>query len=355
MLQMIVGWVKEVAKIPVLVKLTPNIGDILVPGGRAVKGGADGLSLINTIKSIIGVDLDQIVPYPVVGGKRHQRRLLRPGGQADRAAHGGSTARATPTVNMPISGIGGIATWRDAAGVHRARRDRVQVCTAVMHYGFRIVEDMIEGLSHYLDEKGMKSVEDFAARRCRTSAVGRPRPQLQGRGRASTQSKCIGCHLCYVACEDGAHQAIALCSEPASRFPRSSTRSASAATCARSCARWRTASPWSAAMTGSNTSPGVSGPQQGTSRRPSMTHWQAGFTIGCRNLRRHWRRRSRGTIRVEKRPNNGIRCSRDLLASWFLVWHGRMEASAPVVSSVRWRYALYSLHCSGTLSSICFR
>ena len=113
---------------------------------RRSTAARDGLSLINTIKSLMGVDLDRWCRYPRVGATLHQRRLLRPGGEADRAPHGRRSWRATPTISVPISGIGGISTWRDAAEFIALGATSVQVCTAVMHYGFRIVEDMIDGL-----------------------------------------------------------------------------------------------------------------------------------------------------------------------------------------------------------------
>jgi dihydropyrimidine dehydrogenase (NAD+) subunit PreA len=119
---------------------------------------------------------------------------------------------ADPEVQLPISGIGGIANWRDAAEFIALGSTSVQVCTAIMHYGFRIVEDMIEGLNDYLDSKGFKSVMDL---------VGKAVPTLQKwetldlnyqRVARINYDKCIGCNLCYIACEDGAHQCIDLVS-----------------------------------------------------------------------------------------------------------------------------------------------
>ena len=138
-----------------LVKLTPNIGDILEPGAAGGRAAAPTASRSSTpIKSIIGVDLDRIVPAAARRQRVDQRRLLRPGGEADRAPHG-RRARARPAASAcPISGIGGISNWRDAAEFIALGATSVQVCTAVMHYGYRIVEDMIEGLSDYLDAQG---------------------------------------------------------------------------------------------------------------------------------------------------------------------------------------------------------
>src|ERR1700689_891815 len=150
--EMITGWVKEKARTPVLVKLTPNITDIRTVARAAKHGGADGLSAINTINSITGIDLDTMIPRPNVDGK---------------SSHGGYCGPAVKPIalnmvqqvasdleaQLPISGIGGIATWKDAAGFILLGCGTVQVCTAAMHYGFRIVEDMIDGLSNWMDEK----------------------------------------------------------------------------------------------------------------------------------------------------------------------------------------------------------
>src|SRR5213075_1709594 len=151
------GWAVEYSTIPVLIKLTPNVGDITEPGIAAVEAGAHGLSLINTIKSIVGVDLDRMVPYPVVGGRSTNGGYCGPAVKPI-ALHMVAALARESRVTAPISGIGGIATWRDAAEFIALGATSVQVCTAAMHHGFRIVEDMIDGLSNHLDAHGMASV-----------------------------------------------------------------------------------------------------------------------------------------------------------------------------------------------------
>ena len=216
-LEKITSWVADASSIPVLVKLTPNVGDILDPGLAAVKGGADGLSLINTIKSIVGVDLDNFVPLPSVRNKSTNGGYCGPAVKPI-ALHMIAALARDPGVKIPISGIGGISTWRDAAEFIALGSTSVQVCTAVMHYGYRIVEDMIDGLSNYLDDKGMQSVNEL---------IGKAVPNYTDWGNLDlnykivariNEEKCIGCQLCYIACLDGAHQCIHTRQNPCSAF-----------------------------------------------------------------------------------------------------------------------------------------
>ncbi len=206
---MITEWVTEVASIPVIVKLTPNITDIVQPARAAVKGGADSVSLINTINSIIGIDLDSFETVPSVGGKGAHGGFAGPAVKPI-ALHMVSSVSMDEEVNVPISGIGGISTWRDAAEFMLLGATSVQICTAVMHYGFRIIEDMIDGMSNWLDEKGIKSVEEIIGK-----SVGRitnfgELDLLYRTAAIIDKDKCISCNLCYIVCEDTAHQCIDL-------------------------------------------------------------------------------------------------------------------------------------------------
>ena len=207
--EMITGWVKEKARTPVLVKLAPNITDIREIARAAKRAGADGLSAINTINSITGIDLDTFEPRPNVDGL---------------SSHGGYCGPAVKPIalnmvhqlqnddasRLPISGIGGIGTWRDAAEFILLGCGTVQVCTAVMHYGYRVIEDMIDGLRNWMRERGFAGIEDFR---------GLSAPKITDWNRLNLnfkivarihEEKCIGCELCYIACWDGAHQCIHL-------------------------------------------------------------------------------------------------------------------------------------------------
>lgn len=211
-LEKITGWVKEFTKIPVIVKLTPNITDITVPAEAAYRAGADAVSLINTIKSVVGVDLDTFIPYPQVADKSTNGGYCGPAVKPIALNMVGQIARKKGST-LPISGIGGIANWKDAAEFMAMGASNVQVCTAVMHYGYRIVEDMIQGLSDYLDSHQMKSPSEL---------VGRAVPHFSDWGSLDQKfalvadihpDHCIGCNLCVVACDDGGHQCIQKSSE----------------------------------------------------------------------------------------------------------------------------------------------
>jgi dihydropyrimidine dehydrogenase (NAD+) subunit PreA len=204
---LITGWVKEVARTPVLVKLTPNITDIRMAGRAARRGNADGVSAINTINSVTGIDLDSFTPGPNVGGKSSHGGYCGPAVKPI-ALHMVQQLASDPDIGLPISGIGGVSTWRDAAEFILLGCGTVQVCTAAMHYGFRIVEDMIDGLSNWMDEKGFKTVDDFRGLSV-PRVVDWKNLDLNYKivARINTDT-CIGCDLCYIACWDGAHQCI---------------------------------------------------------------------------------------------------------------------------------------------------
>ncbi len=205
--EMITGWVTEVAKTPVLVKLTPNVADPRPIGQAARRAGAAGLSLINTINSIMGVDLETLHPMPHVGGRGSHGGYCGPAVKPI-ALNMLQQVAADPAIDLPISGIGGIESWQDAAEFLLLGATSVQVCTAAMHHGFRIVEPMISGLQMWMLEHEFESLSDVQ---------GRVVPDVGGWGELDLaykvvaeidQDQCIHCGLCYIACEDGAHQSI---------------------------------------------------------------------------------------------------------------------------------------------------
>ncbi len=214
----ITRWARDATTLPVLVKLTPNVSDIVDPALAAIEGGANGLSLINTIKSLMGVDLERLVPLPVVGNRSTNGGYCGPAVKPI-ALHMVAALARDPRITLPISGIGGIQTWRDAAEFIALGATSVQVCTAVMHYGFRIVEDLVDGLDGYLDDMGFASVAELR---------GRAVPAFTEWGDLDMNYKvvaridaaaCIGCDLCFVACRDGAVACIHLPERPPAASP----------------------------------------------------------------------------------------------------------------------------------------
>lgn len=204
----ITGWAVSSASVPVFVKLTPNITDIRVAARAAKDGGADAVSLINTINSITGVDLDSFTPRPVVGNKSSHGGYCGPAVKPIALNMVASIAADPLTEELPISGIGGITTWEDVAEYILLGATTIQVCTAVMHYGYRIVEDMAEGLSNYLDGKGMASVNELRGLSVNKVTDWQSLDINYVVKATIDQDKCIHCGLCYIACQDGAHQAI---------------------------------------------------------------------------------------------------------------------------------------------------
>lgn len=200
--------VKANSTVPVLCKMTPNIGNMEIPAYASVKAGADGLAAINTIKSITDIDLDTNCSKPEVSGKSsvsgYSGKAVKP--IALRFIH--DMATYPMLKDVPLSGIGGIESWKDAVEFILLGCGNVQVTTAVMQYGYRIVEDLISGTKSYMAKKGYSRIEDF-----RGMALGNivPADKLN---RSTVEfpefdnDKCVGCGRCYLSCFDAGHQAI---------------------------------------------------------------------------------------------------------------------------------------------------
>lgn len=214
----ITEWVKEVARTPVIVKLTPNITDIRAAARAAKRGGADALSAINTINSITGIDLDTLTPRPDVDGQSSHGGYCGPAVKPI-ALHMVQQIMADRDSALPLSGIGGVSTWREAAEFILLGSSTVQVCTAAMHQGYRIVEDMADGLSNWMDEKGFRNIEDFRGLSVPKVKEWKDLNLNYKIVAAIDRSKCIGCDLCYVACWDGAHQCIHIGREDLGKHP----------------------------------------------------------------------------------------------------------------------------------------
>lgn len=209
-IQMVAEWCKTNCDMPVIVKLTPNITDIRYPARAAKAGGADAVSLINTVSSITSVNLDTMSPEPSIDGKGSHGGFCGQAVKPIALNMVAEIARDAETADLPISGIGGVTTWRDAAEFLALGAGNVQVCTAAMVYGFGIIKEMTAGLSDWMDEKGYASVADV---------TGRAVPNVTDwqflnlnyitKARID-QDACIKCGRCFAACEDTSHQAISM-------------------------------------------------------------------------------------------------------------------------------------------------
>jgi dihydropyrimidine dehydrogenase (NAD+) subunit PreA len=207
-IEMVTAWCKQYSKLPVIVKLTPNITDIRQPARAAKKGGADAVSLINTISSIMGVDPKSLTMSPATGGRGSHGGYCGPAVKPIALNMVAQIAQDQQTTNLPISGIGGIGSWRDALDYIALGAGNVQVCTAAMVFGFKIVQDMSDGLSNYMDEMGFSSIDAFRGRALPSVTEWRYLNLNHISKGVINEVSCILCGRCYIASEDTAHQAI---------------------------------------------------------------------------------------------------------------------------------------------------
>lgn len=200
--------VKKGTTLPVLAKMTPNLGNMEAPASAAVSGGADGIAAINTIKCITGFDLENMQPYNAVGSKTsvsgYSGKAVKP--IALRFIN--DMAKCEDLNGVPLSGIGGIETWHDAAEFIALGCENVQITTAVMQYGYRIIDDLISGLKAYMKRKGIKNLSDLVGAALDTVTE----PDKLDRSAVTYpvfgKNSCIGCGRCFISCRDGGHQAI---------------------------------------------------------------------------------------------------------------------------------------------------
>jgi dihydropyrimidine dehydrogenase (NAD+) subunit PreA len=207
-IEMVARWCKAHTRMPVIVKLTPNITDIRAPARAAKAGGADAVSLINTINSLMGVDIDAMAPMHAIEGKGTHGGMCGPAVKPIALSMVSEIARDAETRGLPISAIGGVTTWRDAVEFIALGAGNVQVCTAAMTYGFKIVQEMISGLQNYMTAKGYRTIEDFRGRAI-PNVTDWQYLNLNYVAKAEiNQDLCIKCGRCHIVCEDTSHQAI---------------------------------------------------------------------------------------------------------------------------------------------------
>ena len=215
----VTGWIKDAAgRGPVVIKITPQVTDIVKVVEAVKRGGADAACAANTIPSLMGVDTHTFVPYPNVQGHSTYSGLSGP---AIKPITLRTLAEIAKHVDIPITATGGPVTWRDAVEMMLVGATTVQFCTAVMHYGCDIIDDLQDGLAFYLEEKGFDTPAEI---------IGRSLDRIVGHGELRRDAKvvaslveewCVKCDLCYIACRDGGHQAVKL--ERPDRLPEIDT------------------------------------------------------------------------------------------------------------------------------------
>jgi dihydropyrimidine dehydrogenase (NAD+) subunit PreA len=208
-IRQVIGWVKEVASKPVVAKLTPNITDIKEAAFAAQQAGAEGISLINTVNSIVGVDLESFFPTPSVG-RRSTHGGFSGSGVKPIALYMVGTLGRDKKIKIPISGMGGISSWRECVEFMLLGARTVQVCTAVMLKGFGIIEDFKRGMRRWMKDKGFERVEDF---------IGASLKYLVDWKKIGSRKRiifkidrriCRRCYRCYISCRDAGGGAVEL-------------------------------------------------------------------------------------------------------------------------------------------------
>lgn len=199
--------VKSATTLPVIAKMTPNITHIEEPAIAAVEGGADAIAAINTIKSITMKRRSEVSGKSTISG--YSGKAIKPIAQRFIL----DMRKDEKLKNVPLSGIGGIETWRDALQYLLLGCDCVQVCTAVMQYGYRIIDDLRLGLQEWMQREGWEHISDLRGKALdqfvATDQLDRHTYVLP----RIDHTKCIGCGRCYVSCFDGGHQAISFDAE----------------------------------------------------------------------------------------------------------------------------------------------
>ena len=202
---MITSWVKEVATKPVFVKLTPNVTDITNISKAVEKAGADGLALINTVLGFMGVELDKLEPKLCVNGFTTyggcSGKIVKPIGLR-------CVSQVRNTSSLPIMGMGGISTWKDAAEYILLGSDVVQICSEVMLNGYSIINSLKSGLLAYMESKGFDNISQMKgliSNKITTHEKLDKKFQLYP---FVDSENCIKCGKCVNICSESEHKAL---------------------------------------------------------------------------------------------------------------------------------------------------
>ena len=203
------SFVRDAVKIPVIPKMTPNVQEMSTPALACFYGGASGISAINTIKSITMSHEAEVSDKKTVSG--YSGKAVKPIALRMIYEMTGNPMlhKAGIEKHMDISGIGGIETWRDALEFIQLGCRNVQVCTAVMQYGYRIIDDLILGLQHYMAERGITELKKLVGEELKNIVLPHDLDRETMVFPKIDRETCIGCGRCHISCMDGGHQAIA--------------------------------------------------------------------------------------------------------------------------------------------------
>lgn len=194
--------------LPVIAKMTPNITTMIPPALAAIEGGALGLATINTVKSITNINFDHMTAMPVVNGKSSVSGYSGAAVKPIALRFCAELKQHEKLKEIPLSGMGGIETWRDAVEFLLLGCTNLQVTTSIMQYGYRVIEDLCNGLEHFMDARGYNRLTDFIGMALDNIV---PAEEIQRDFQIIPDinyDKCIGCGRCYLSCFDAAHQAI---------------------------------------------------------------------------------------------------------------------------------------------------
>lgn len=204
---MITKWVKEVAQKPVFVKLSPNVSNIVEIAQAVEDAGADGLAAINTVQSLMGIDLDTFEPLPKVNGKTtyggYSGAAIKPIGLR-------CVAQLRQNSNLPILGMGGICNWHDGAEYMCVGADAVQICTEVMVNGYAIIGALKKGLSDYLESKGFNSPADLKNKSIARLSAHKDLDKQKQLYPHIDDAVCAKCGKCVTICDESEHNALSL-------------------------------------------------------------------------------------------------------------------------------------------------